>query len=57
MPAVKEYPFYLKSTVILFGLILLVYVFAQLADVMIPLAFSAFIAILLNPVSNWLRGT
>ncbi|SDI19581.1 AI-2E family transporter [Mucilaginibacter sp. P25] len=55
MPAVKEYPFYLKSTVILFGLILLVYVFAQLADVMIPLAFSAFIAILLNPVSNWLQ--
>ncbi|WP_413666274.1 AI-2E family transporter [Mucilaginibacter sp. Mucisp86] len=55
MPAVKEYPFYLKSTVILFGLILLVYVFAQLADVMIPLAFAAFIAILLNPVSNWLE--
>ncbi|WP_223817995.1 AI-2E family transporter [Mucilaginibacter rubeus] len=55
MPAVKEYPFYLKSTVILFGLILLVYVFAQLADVMIPLAFAAFIAILLNPVTNWLE--
>jgi predicted PurR-regulated permease PerM len=55
MPAVKEYPFYLKSTVILFGLILLVYVFAQLADVMIPLAFAAFIAILLNPMSNWLE--
>lgn len=55
MPAVKEYPFYLKSTVVLFGLILLVYVFAQLADVMIPLAFAAFIAILLNPVSNWLE--
>ncbi|MDR6940493.1 AI-2E family transporter [Mucilaginibacter pocheonensis] len=56
MPAVKEYPFYLKSTVILFGLILLVYVFSQLADVMIPLAFAAFIAILLNPVCNWLQG-
>ncbi|PWK77622.1 putative PurR-regulated permease PerM [Mucilaginibacter oryzae] len=55
MPPVKEYPFYLKSTVVLFGLILLVYVFAQLADVMIPLAFAAFIAILLNPVSNWLQ--
>ncbi|AYL97178.1 AI-2E family transporter [Mucilaginibacter celer] len=55
MPPVKEYPFYLKSTVVLFGLILLVYVFAQLADVMIPLAFAAFIAILLNPVSNWLE--
>lgn len=54
MPAVKEYPFYLKNTVILFGLILLVYVFAQLADVLIPLAFAAFIAILLNPICNWL---
>jgi len=56
MPAVKEYPFYLKSTVTLFGLILLVYVFSQLADVLIPLAFAAFIAILLNPVCNWLQG-
>lgn len=56
MPAIKEYPFYLKSTVTLFGLILLVYVFSQLADVLIPLAFAAFIAILLNPVCNWLQG-
>jgi len=55
MPAVKDYPFYLKSTVILFGLILLVYVLAQLADVLIPLAFAAFIAILLNPLCNWLQ--
>lgn len=53
---VKEYPFYLKSTVILFGLILLVYVFAQLSDVMVPLAFSAFIAILLNPLCNRFEG-
>ncbi|MEN0056379.1 MAG: AI-2E family transporter [Mucilaginibacter sp.] len=56
MPAVKEYPFYLKSTITLFGLILLVYVFSQLADVLIPLAFSAFIAILLNPICNWLQS-
>ncbi|WP_183563968.1 AI-2E family transporter [Mucilaginibacter sp. SP1R1] len=55
MPS-KEYPFYLKSTVILFGLILLVYVFSELADVLIPLAFAAFIAILLNPVCNWLQN-
>lgn len=54
MPA-KDYPFYLKSTVILFGLILLVYVFAQLADVLVPLAFAVFIAILLNPVCNRLE--
>jgi predicted PurR-regulated permease PerM len=53
--AVKEYPFYLKTTVILFGLILLVYVFSQLADVLVPLAFAAFLAILLNPLSNRLE--
>ncbi|SEP38332.1 AI-2E family transporter [Mucilaginibacter sp. OK283] len=54
MPA-KEYPFYLKSTVIMFGLILLVYIFYQLADVFVPVAYSLFIAILLNPVCNWLE--
>ena len=52
---VKEYPFYLKSTVIMFGLILLVYIFSQLADVFVPIAYSLFIAILLNPVCNWLE--
>jgi predicted PurR-regulated permease PerM len=50
--AAKEYPFYLKTTVILFGLILLVYIFAQLVDVLVPLAFAAFLAILLNPLGN-----
>jgi predicted PurR-regulated permease PerM len=50
--AIKDYPFYLKSTVILFGLILLVYVFKQLQDVMVPLAFALFLSVLLNPLSN-----
>lgn len=50
--AIKEYPFYLKSTIILFGLILVIYVFAQLADILVPLAFAAFLAILLNPLCN-----
>lgn len=54
--AIKEYPFYLKSTIILFGLILVVYVFAQLADILVPLAFAAFLAILLNPLSNRLEN-
>ena len=54
--AIKEYPFYLKSTVILFGLILLVYVFAQLADVLVPLAFAAFLSVLLNPLCNRLQN-
>lgn len=50
--AIKEYPFYLKSTIILFGLILVIYVFAMLADILIPLAFAAFLAVLLNPLVN-----
>lgn len=52
MAAQKEYPFYLKSTVILFGLILLVYIFSVLGNILVPLAFAAFIAILLNPLVN-----
>jgi predicted PurR-regulated permease PerM len=46
----KEYPFYLKSTVILFGLILLTYVLINLRDVLVPLTFAMVIAILLNPL-------
>ncbi|GAA4340031.1 AI-2E family transporter [Mucilaginibacter gynuensis] len=52
----KDYPFYLKSTVILFGIILLVYVFAQLADILVPLAFAGFIAVLLNPLCTRLQN-
>lgn len=51
----KEYPFYIKSTVILFGLILLTYVLLNLADILIPLAFALIIAMLLNPLVNKLR--
>jgi predicted PurR-regulated permease PerM len=53
--AAKEYPFYLKTTVILFGLILVVYVFSKLEDILVPLAFAAFLSILLNPLSNRLE--
>lgn len=55
-PREKEYPFYLKATVILFGLILLVYVFNVLGDILVPLAFAAFLAILLNPLVNALMN-
>jgi predicted PurR-regulated permease PerM len=48
--ATKEYPFYLKSTVILFGLILLTYVLINLRDILTPLTFAMIIAILLNPL-------
>jgi predicted PurR-regulated permease PerM len=43
-------PFYKKSTIILLGLILCVYVLFTLADILIPLAFSLLFAILLNPL-------
>ncbi len=47
---VKEYPYYLKVTVILFGLILFSYALFMLRDILIPLAFAGVISILLNPV-------
>lgn len=48
----KEYPFYLKSTVILFGLILLTYILLNLRDILTPFAFALVISILLNPLVN-----
>lgn len=53
--ALKEYPFYFKSTVILFGLFLLVYVLYILGDILVPFAFAAFVAILLNPLSSFFQ--
>ena len=49
---IKQYPFYLKATVILFGLILFVYALFNLESILSPLAFSLIIAILLNPLYN-----
>lgn len=48
----KQYPFYLKCTVILLGLILFVYVLFNLREILVPLSFSVLIAILLNPMVN-----
>lgn len=45
----KKYPFYFRSTVTLFGIILLVFILFMLKSILIPLAFSLMIAILLNP--------
>ena len=52
MPLLKKYPFYLRSTVILFGLILLTYALANLREILIPLSFALFLAMLLNPLNN-----
>jgi predicted PurR-regulated permease PerM len=48
----KPYPFYLKCTAILLGLVLSVYILINLREILVPLAFSLLIAILLNPLVN-----
>lgn len=49
---IKKYPFYLKSTVVLFGLILFVYVIFNLQSILIPPSFAILLAVLLNPLVN-----
>ena len=51
----KQYPFYIKSTVILLGLVLLSYALFTLQDILAPIALSFIIAILLNPLTNKLQ--
>jgi predicted PurR-regulated permease PerM len=51
----NKYPFYIRSTVTLFGIMLFVYMLFVLRGIMIPLAFALMIAILLNPIVNKLR--
>jgi predicted PurR-regulated permease PerM len=49
---VKQYPFFIKSTVILFGIILLTYSLISLRDILVPVSFAVIFAILLNPLVN-----
>src|SRR6476620_11443442 len=51
----KKYPFYFRSTITLFGIILFVYMLFVLKGILVPLAFALMIAILLNPFVNKLR--
>jgi predicted PurR-regulated permease PerM len=46
----KKHPLYLKATVILAGLVIIVYILSTLQDILIPLAFGLLLAILLNPL-------
>jgi predicted PurR-regulated permease PerM len=46
----KKHPFYFKSTVILLGLCLTVFILFDLREILVPLAFSLLLAILLNPI-------
>lgn len=54
-PLIKQYPFYIKSTVVLLGLVLLSYALFNLQDILTPIALSFIIAILLNPLANKLQ--
>src|SRR5437870_5035845 len=49
-----KYPFYVKSTVILFGIMLFVYALSTLREILVPVAFALLFSILLNPILNWL---
>jgi predicted PurR-regulated permease PerM len=51
----KQYPFYIKSTVIIFGLTLTAYALFNLRGVFAPIAFSLIMAMLLNPLANKLQ--
>ena len=52
---IKQYPFYLKSTTVLFGLILMCITFYTLKGILAPIAFALILAILLNPLVNFLQ--
>lgn len=51
----KQYPFYIKATVILFGVTLFVYILFNLQDILIPLSLATILAMLLNPLCNWFQ--
>ncbi|MBS1662469.1 MAG: AI-2E family transporter [Bacteroidetes bacterium] len=55
MPTLKKYPFYIRSTVILFGLVLVSYALANLRGILIPFSFALFLAVLLNPLVDRLE--
>ena len=49
----RDYPFFIKAPVILFGLVLFCYILFVLSSVLVPFAFALLIAILLNPLSRF----
>ena len=51
----KKFPFYFRSTITLFGIILFVFVLYTVRGIMVPLAFALMISILLNPLVNKLQ--
>ncbi len=52
LPEIKVYPFFIKATVVLFGLVLFCHILYMLSSVLVPFAFACLLAILLNPLSS-----
>ena len=52
---IKEYPFYIKATCVLFSLVLLIYILSITAGILIPFAIAVLFAILLNPLNNFFQ--
>jgi predicted PurR-regulated permease PerM len=52
MTTIKQYPFYLKATVILIGLFYLVSILSALSGILVPFVFAILFAVLLNPLYN-----
>jgi predicted PurR-regulated permease PerM len=55
MPVPHKYPFYLRVTIILLGLVLASYALANLRDILIPFSYALFLAILLSPLVDRLE--
>src|ERR1700761_2107447 len=49
---VKQYPFYIKATVILIGIYYQVNILNLLNGILVPFAFAVLVAVLLNPLYN-----
>ena len=52
---IKEYPFYIKATCVLLGIVLVVYILSITAGILIPFAIAVLFAILLNPLNNFFQ--
>jgi predicted PurR-regulated permease PerM len=52
---IRKYPFYIKVTLIMLGMVLLSYILLNLRDILVPLAFGLLLAVLLNPLTIFLE--
>ncbi len=52
---IKKYPFYIRSTVVLFGLVLCTHALFNLREILVPISFALMLAVLLNPLTILLQ--